>query len=150
MIGSFVLIGHGFGKIRTSGKFKGLWTLFGYAVLEAIAFVMLQGPTTSIIELFLTTQARYISGITAAMFGTFFVWFVRALDLRITRDYRWILPVVCYGIAVSDLWFYPCMDVRFLCLDISFVWALVLLIGIGFTASRTMKASREPWRETRF
>jgi hypothetical protein len=150
MVGSFVLIGRGFGKIRTSGKFKGFWTLFIYTLLEAIAFVTLQGPITGIIELFLRTQARYISGLTAGMFGTFFVWFVRALDFRITRDYRWIFPVVCYGIAASDLWFYPCIDMGFMCLDISFIWTLVFLISIGFTALRTMKTSGEPWRQTRF
>lgn len=104
MLGSVVLIGHGFGKIRTSGRFASLWKIFIYALLEGILFVKLQGPVTNIIEMLLRDAVIYISGITTSMLGTFFLWLVHTLDFKITKEYRWVFPMVCYGITGFDLW----------------------------------------------
>jgi len=139
MVGSVVWIGPGFGKIRTGNQFVGFWKIFVYVILEAIAFVALQGPITGIIEMLLYTAVIYISGITTAMLGTFFWWLVRALDFKITKDKRWIVPAICYAMTVFNLWSNNFAGPEFSGLElqaISFMLVLGFLIVMGYVGWR--------------
>jgi hypothetical protein len=129
MVGSIVWIGPGFAKIRTGNQFVSLWKVFVYVILEAIAWAVLEGPISEGIEMLLRVALIYISGITTAMIGTFFWWLVRAFDYKITRDFRWLVPGICYAITLFNLWSYNFAQPGFSSSDIQLISAMLV---VGF------------------
>jgi hypothetical protein len=146
MLGGFVFIGRGFGKIRTSNYFVGYYRLLVYAILEIVAIVTLEGPATDAIEVFLRTQVIYISGITTFMLGSFVVWFTHTLDFKITHDYRWVFPLVCYGITIFNFLTYNFEGLGLSPSDvpmISFILVLAFLIVTAYVVWKAFGAKRK-------
>jgi len=127
MVGSIVWIGPGFAKIRTGNQFVSLWKVFVYIILEAIAWAVLEGPISGGIEMLLHAAIIYISGITTAMIGTFFWWLVRAFDYKIRKDFRWLVPLICYVITVFNLVSYNFVVPGFSSSDIELISAMLVL-----------------------
>lgn len=91
------------GKLNPKGDFIGLWRLFGYFVFEVlvIAFVFEWG--SPLIDTYLHIYLDYIIGISSAVFGIFFIWFVYTLDYDIKTQYKWAFPTICFTIAFLNL-----------------------------------------------
>jgi len=102
MVGSIVIVGEGWGKIRFQNRFAPFWKLFVYFLLEIVAYVALTDMATDYIEGILLANSQCLLGITSGVLGTFFLWFVYSFDFDIRTDKKWVFPLVCYGIAVLN------------------------------------------------
>lgn len=103
MVGSIVISGEGWGKIRGSNRFAKFWSLFLYVIIEVLAWLFISDPLTACIQSLLYQNIGFIIGITTAVLGTFFWWFVYTLSYDIKTQWKWIVPVVCYGITALNL-----------------------------------------------
>jgi len=106
MVGSLVIVGEGWGKIRRGKQFVGFWKLFAYLVLEAIIVTFASDFVISNIEMFLLAHLEYLVGITTAVLGTFFIWFVYTFDFNIRTQNKWVFPLVCYIITVANYYWF--------------------------------------------
>jgi len=108
MIGSIVTVGQGWGTILRSRTFAPFWKLFAFFFLEILAYVVLQDAAIGIIEQFLRTNILYVTGLTSALIGVFFLWFVYSFGFSLKTQYKWAFPVICILISVGNIVVYHC------------------------------------------
>jgi len=106
MASSFlVTIGSGehWGKLRFRNGFIKFWRLFVYFMIEVLLLAFIVEWGSPLVETYLHTQLDYIIGISSAIFGVFFLWFVYTLDCDIKTQYKWAFPTICFAIAFLNL-----------------------------------------------
>jgi hypothetical protein len=106
MLGSVVIVGDGWGKIRFGNEVAPYWKLFGYAIAEIIIYSWLSNPLTNMLEAFLMENLPFAIGIFTFVLGIFFVWFVYTFDFDIRTDYKWAFPVVCFLITGANVFLF--------------------------------------------
>lgn len=103
MAGSVVISGQGWGKIRGKNKFAKFWSLFLYFIIEVLVWVLISDSLIAYVQGLLYRNIGFTTGITTAVLGAFFYWFVYTLDYDIKTQWKWVLPVVCIGITILNL-----------------------------------------------
>lgn len=99
-----MIAGKGWGKLRTNGVFIGFWKLFGYLLLEIVIFTFAPDYLLPPFEEWLRQNSSHLLGIATGIFGTFFLWVVRAWGRDIRTQNKWVVPVVCYLITAANYW----------------------------------------------
>jgi len=103
MVGSFVIWGRGWAKLRPNREFIEFWDfikyLFAFTIVLTISLMFL----TPIIERLLYLYSAYLAGITSAITGIFFVWIVYTGDFDIRTQWKWLFVVICFAILALNI-----------------------------------------------
>ncbi len=94
---------HHFGKVFFNNKFIKFWYLFFYSILLIISLVILFDVLSPYMDAFMLSNLNYYFGISTAVFGSFFLWFVYAFDYDIKTQRKWVFPLVCFLITISNI-----------------------------------------------
>jgi hypothetical protein len=103
--GLIVTMGEHKGKIRFNDKWASLWKLFGGAFLEVVFLSIFFAYLYPFAEAFFKNTLPLSIGITSAVIGLFFIWFLHAFDFDLTKRFRWVFPLVCFLITIANIRF---------------------------------------------
>jgi uncharacterized membrane protein len=109
MIGSFIIMGKGWGTIRTGGHFVSFWRLIAFTFVELAVITFIPDLVTPLVQNTLFTYSNYITGITSALVGTFIAWFVYSFEYNYRTQYKWAVIGCCYLITIANIMFYHCV-----------------------------------------
>lgn len=104
MIGNFVVYGEHWGKLPWSERFESPLKLFAWLLALIIIALVVTDLASPIVQDWLSSNVDYLTGITSGVIGTFYVWFIWSGDWDFTTDYKWVPPVVCYGMTLLNIY----------------------------------------------
>lgn len=103
MIGSFVVYGKHWGKTRWNPQYQTPTKLFAWLVSSFITAYVLTRFASPLVQVWLSNNANYLVGITAAFVGALYLWFFRSGGWSLAKKLRWVPLVVCYGVTVLNV-----------------------------------------------
>lgn len=95
-VGNIVAWGEHWGRLPWSEKFQSPERVFVWLLVFIGVAEVATKYTSPLLADLLAGYVNYLTGITAFVIGTFYVWFIWSGDWDFLTDYKWVLPVVCY------------------------------------------------------
>jgi hypothetical protein len=130
MVGNFVVWGEHWGKLPWSERFQSPLRCFAWLLGFIVLALIVTHFASPLAEDWMTRNVAYLTGITTGVIGAFYVWFIWSGDWDFTTDFKWVPPLVFYGITILNLLVYHSQYLSTAPSDVSLLIAALVLFPI--------------------
>lgn len=103
MVGSVVVTGEGWLKLRSGDSFVSFWTGFRYAIVETILITTLLELFGPLVADLIRSNLIYLPGMISFMVGTFLAWFIYSVDLSFRTQGKIVWILACYTVSIVNM-----------------------------------------------